>query len=61
MVDTEILKDIPENVLENVIAKIPLGRLGNAAEIANTYAFLASDEASYINGTVIEVGGGATL
>ena len=61
MVDTEILKEIPENVLEDVIAKIPLGRLGNAAEIANTYAFLASDEASYINGTVIEVGGGATL
>ena len=61
MVDTEILKDIPENVLAGVIEKIPLGRLGKASEIANTYAFLASNEASYINGAVIEVGGGATL
>ena len=61
MVDTEILKDIPENVLDGVIEKIPLGRLGKASEIANTYAFLASNEASYINGAVIEVGGGATL
>ena len=61
MVDTEILKDIPKNVLDGVIEKIPLGRLGKASEIANTYAFLASNEASYINGAVIEVGGGATL
>jgi 3-oxoacyl-[acyl-carrier protein] reductase len=61
MVDTEILKDIPENVLAGVIEKIPLGRLGKASEIANTSAFLASNEASYINGAVIEVGGGATL
>ena len=61
MINTEILKDVPETVLSNIISKIPLGRLGDASEIANTYAFLASDEASYINGAVIEVGGGATL
>ncbi|HSS47299.1 MAG TPA: SDR family oxidoreductase, partial [Burkholderiales bacterium] len=41
--------------------KVPLGRLGTPEEIANTYAFLASDEASYINGAVIEVSGGMTL
>ena len=61
MINTEILKDIPETVLNNIISNIPMGRLGGASEIANTYAFLASDEASYINGAVIEVDGGATL
>ena len=37
--------------------KVPMGRLGKPEEIANTYAWLASDEASYINGAVIEVQG----
>jgi len=40
---------------------VPLKRLGQADEIANVYAFLASDEASYVNGAVIEVSGGLTL
>jgi 3-oxoacyl-[acyl-carrier protein] reductase len=40
---------------------VPLKRLGRAEEIANVYAFLASDEASYINGAVIEVSGGMTV
>lgn len=61
MINTEILSDIPDKVLENIVSKVPMGRLGAPSEIANTYAFLASDEASYINGAVIEVGGGATL
>ncbi|HMN64878.1 MAG TPA: SDR family oxidoreductase, partial [Burkholderiaceae bacterium] len=41
--------------------KVPLGRLGQPDEIASVYAFLASDEASYINGAVIEVSGGIML
>jgi 3-oxoacyl-[acyl-carrier protein] reductase len=44
-----------------MVERVPLGRLAKPEEIANTYAFLASDEASYINGAVIEVGGGATI
>ena len=41
--------------------KVPLGRLGRPEEIANTFAWLASDEASYINGAVLEVTGGLTI
>jgi 3-oxoacyl-[acyl-carrier protein] reductase len=44
-----------------MVERVPLGRLARPEEIANTYAFLASDEASYINGAVIEVSGGATV
>jgi len=60
-VETTILKSIPEKVMRAMIERVPLGRLAKPEEIANTYAFLASDEASYINGAVIEVSGGATV
>jgi 3-oxoacyl-[acyl-carrier protein] reductase len=60
-VETPILETIPDKVLESMRQRVPLGRLGRPEDIANTYAFLASDEASYINGAVIEVSGGATI
>ena len=60
-VDTPILAPIPEKVMEKLIKGIPMRRLGKDEEIANVYAFLASDEAGYINGAVIEVSGGKTL
>jgi 3-oxoacyl-[acyl-carrier protein] reductase len=60
-VETTILKSIPKKVMQAMIDRVPLGRLAKPEEIANTYAFLASDEASYINGAVIEVSGGATV
>jgi 3-oxoacyl-[acyl-carrier protein] reductase len=60
-VETSIISSIPEKVLEAMKARVPLGRLAKPEDIANTYAFLASDEASYINGAVIEVSGGATI
>jgi 3-oxoacyl-[acyl-carrier protein] reductase len=60
-VETTILKSIPAKVMQAMIDRVPLGRLAKPEEIANTYAFLASDEASYINGAVIEVSGGATV
>lgn len=44
-----------------MVDKVPLGRLGKPEEIASVYAFLASDDASYINGAVIEVSGGIML
>ncbi|MES2561232.1 MAG: beta-ketoacyl-ACP reductase [Pseudomonadota bacterium] len=58
---TSILESIPERVLHSLEEKVPLGRLGKPEEIANTFAFLASDEASYISGAVIEVSGGLTI
>jgi 3-oxoacyl-[acyl-carrier protein] reductase len=48
-------------VIDALETKVPLGRLGKPEEIANAYAFLASDEASYINGAVLEVSGGLTI
>jgi len=58
---TSILATIPDKVLRALEEKVPLGRLGKPEEIANTFAWLASDEASYINGAVIEVSGGLTI
>jgi 3-oxoacyl-[acyl-carrier protein] reductase len=60
-IDTPILSTVPEEVLEKMRSQVPLRRLGKPEEIANIYAFLASDEASYINGAVIEASGGMTL
>ena len=58
---TEMVAAMPENVLEGMKAKVPIGRLGEPAEIANAYAFLSSDEASYINGHTLSVDGGMTV
>ncbi|WP_321788922.1 3-oxoacyl-ACP reductase FabG [Paraburkholderia sp. J94] len=60
-VDTPILSTVPDTVLDKMRSQVPLGRLAQPEEIANVYAFLASDEASYINGAVLEVSGGMTL
>lgn len=58
---TSILAPMPDKVIKAMEDKVPLGRLGKPEEIANVYAFLASDEASYINGAVIEVSGGVVI
>jgi 3-oxoacyl-[acyl-carrier protein] reductase len=58
---TPILSTIPEKVIAKMAQRVPLRRLGQPEEIANVYAFLASNEASYINGEVIEVSGGMTV
>lgn len=60
-VETPILATIPDKVMQHMKEQVPLHRLGKPEEIANVYAFLASDEASYVNGAVIEVSGGMTL
>jgi len=60
-VQTPILDTIPENVMQALLEKVPLGRLARPEEIASVYAFLASDDASYINGVAIEVSGGIMM
>ncbi len=60
-IETPILAAMPEKVLKMIEDKVPMGRLGQPEEIANAYAWLASDEASYVNGAVIEVSGGVTI
>ena len=58
---TEMINTIPEKVLEGFRGKSPLNRLGEPAEVANAYAFLASDEAAFITGTTISVDGGVRI
>jgi len=60
-ISTPIISTVPEKVIHALEERVPMGRLGKPEEIANTFAFLASDEASYINGAVIEVNGGLTI
>ena len=60
-IETPILGTIPQKVIDELKQRVPLHRLGRPEEIANAYAFLASDEASYINGTVLEVSGGMSV
>ncbi|SES87436.1 3-oxoacyl-[acyl-carrier-protein] reductase [Anaerobranca gottschalkii] len=58
---TSIIDPMPEKVIKAMEDKVPLKRLGKPEEIANVFAFLASDEASYVNGAIIEVSGGIVI
>jgi 3-oxoacyl-[acyl-carrier protein] reductase len=60
-IETPILATIPDKVLTQLKERVPLRRLGTPQDVANVYAFLASDDAAYINGAVIEVAGGLTV
>ena len=55
--ETDMMKAVPKEVLDPMIARIPLRRLGQPEDIANAFVFLASDEASYITGVVLSVDG----
>ena len=60
-IGTPMVKKMPEKVVEMMQDKSPLKRLGTPEDVANSYAFLASDEASFITGTVLSVDGGVVL
>ncbi len=57
-ITTEILQGMPQKVIDMMVGKTPLQRMGKPEDIANAYLFLASDEAAFITGTVLSVDGG---
>lgn len=58
---TEMTLQMPEKIREEMVARVPLRKIGQPRDIANAYLFLASDEASYINGAVLRVDGGVVV
>jgi len=58
---TEMVQKMPEKILDGLAAKTPLGRMGKPEDIANLYAWLSSDEASWISGAAISIDGGMVL
>ncbi|HEX7820098.1 MAG TPA: acetoacetyl-CoA reductase [Sphingobium sp.] len=57
-IDTEMVAAVPAPVLEKIVAKIPVGRLGHAEEIARGVAFLCSEEAGFVTGSTLSINGG---
>lgn len=55
---TDMVKQMPPKILDGMVAKTPLGRMGEPDDIANAYVWLASDAASFVHGTVLSVDGG---
>ncbi|MFT8247313.1 acetoacetyl-CoA reductase [Roseomonas sp. BN140053] len=57
-VDTEMVRAVPEDVLQKIIGRIPVGRLGRAEDIARGVAFLTADDADFITGSTMSINGG---
>ncbi|MEM8798746.1 MAG: acetoacetyl-CoA reductase [Pseudomonadota bacterium] len=57
-IDTDMVAAVPENVLEKIVAKIPVGRLGQASEIARGVAFLCDENAGFVTGSTLSINGG---
>lgn len=57
-IDTDMVAAVPEHVLEKIVAKIPVGRLGKAEEIARGVVFLTADEAGFVTGSTLSINGG---
>lgn len=60
-IETDMIKTVPEKVINGIIERTPVRRLGTVDDIASAYLFLASDEASYVNGVVLSVDGGLVV
>lgn len=58
MINTDIIKTVPEKVMASMVASVPMRRVGEPEEVADLVAYLASDEASYISGQCIKITGG---
>jgi acetoacetyl-CoA reductase len=57
-VETEMVRAVPANVLEQIVARIPVGRLGQPEEIARAVLFLVAEESGYITGSTLSINGG---
>ncbi len=60
-IDTEMTRAVPEKIRAKIIEKIPMGEAGKPEDVANVVVFLASDEARYVTGSIIDVNGGMVL
>ena len=60
-IETEMTRAMPPDAWERIAGRIPMGRVGTPTDVGNVVAFLASDEAAYVTGEVINVGGGLVL
>ena len=58
---TDMLKSMPPDILDNMVTHTPIGRVGTPEDVANSYFWLASDEASFVHGTVLSVDGGVVI
>lgn len=61
VIETKMISSLPEQIAKKMTEMIPLQRLGKPEDVANAYLFLASDEANFINGTVLHVDGGMVI
>jgi acetoacetyl-CoA reductase len=57
-IDTDMVAAVPPNVLEKIVARIPVGRLGHADEIARGVAFLVAEDAGFVTGSTLSINGG---
>lgn len=57
-IETDMLKSVPKNIMDKIIAQIPLGRLGKPSEVAGAVSYLVSEDGDYITGQVIDINGG---
>jgi acetoacetyl-CoA reductase len=57
-IDTEMVRAVPPNVLEKIVSRVPVGRLGKAEEIARGVLFLVADDAGFITGSTLSINGG---
>lgn len=60
-IDTDMTRGVPMKVIEKMASRVPLGRMGRPEEVARAYLWLASEEASYVTGAVLNVDGGAVV
>ena len=58
---TDMLKAMPPDILDNMVSHTPVGRIGTPEDVANAYFWLASDQASFVHGTILSVDGGVVI